>query len=190
MYVPENGAVIMTLTISPRSRIEAKVTSNRIRPEDAPKMIPRMNQLSDLIWSEWSNITTTPGQLRYYGVESITNPTGKNLILEIFQARRGTTNVPWKKRITLDLNSDEGMALFGCPNGIAVNWLLIHHAAVLGRREPRVTIFNPKTADGKGDRLCMIWDLIPEGKKGSFGKVDKEPKTTALSSGSQTTEDL
>lgn len=80
------------------------------------------------------------------------------------------------ERATFDLNSDEGMALFASPNGLSVNWFLIHHAAVLGRREPRVTIFNSKGGDPRGEKFCMIWDLIPQGQEGSFGEVEKERK--------------
>lgn len=92
------------------------------------------------------------------------------LMKEIFRARRGTADVPWGKRLTFDLTSDEGKALFASPTGVAVNWLLIHHAASLGRREPRVTIFNPGGGN-RGDNHCMMWDLVPVGKKGVFGKV-------------------
>lgn len=182
MYIPQNNAVLMYLTVSPRYNVGQR----RVAEEDISKQIPRMSQLSDLVWYTWTGVTANPGSLRYYAVDGIVNDVAKPLMLEIFQARRGTTDVPWSKRITFDLNSDEGKALFGCPNGIAVNWLLIHHAAVLGRREPRVTIFNAKGTNNMSNNLCMIWDLIPAGQKGSFGKVEKEPKTKAGSSGPQT----
>ncbi|KAL8728798.1 MAG: hypothetical protein Q9166_005176 [cf. Caloplaca sp. 2 TL-2023] len=182
-YIPQNNAILMYLTLSPHHKVELR----GVPAEEIPKQLPRMNQLSDLLWYTWTGVTKDPGSLRYYAVEGISNTVAKPLILEIFRARRGTTKVPWDKRITFDLSSDEGKALFASPNGIAVNWLLIHHAAVLGRREPRVTIFNPGPADNRGDNVCMIWDLIPAGQKGSFGKVEKEPKKKAgSSSGLQT----
>ncbi|KAL8693100.1 MAG: hypothetical protein Q9224_003822 [Gallowayella concinna] len=181
-YIPQSAAIVVILAISPRF----KVSQRRVPPEKVPKHVPRMNQLSDLLWYTWEGETNHhPESLRYYAVEGIRNTVAKDLILEIFHSRRGTTDVPWAKRITFDLTSDEGKALFGSPNGIAVNWLLIHHAQVLGRREPRVTIFNAGNKD-RGDNVCMIWDLIPKGKKGSFGKVEKEPKPKKGKGGPQT----
>ncbi|KAI4190106.1 MAG: hypothetical protein LQ346_004991 [Caloplaca aetnensis] len=172
----------MDLTWSPRYKLTLRrelVDGVRqpIPPEEIPKRIPRMNQLSDLVWHTWTGTTKEPGAFRYYAIQGIINKPTKPLMKEIFQARRGTTDVPWSKRLTFDLNSDEGKALFACPNGIAVNWLLIHHATVLGKREPRVTIFNEKGTNNLGENFCMVWDLIPEKQKGSFGKVEKEPKT-------------
>lgn len=83
---------------------------------------------------------------------------------DIFNDRRGTTVVPWENRLTFGLDSKEGKALLASPNGLAVAWILIHRAEELGRREPRVTIFNPD-----GTNRCMIWDLIPQGGEGVFG---------------------
>ncbi|KAI4208479.1 MAG: hypothetical protein LQ348_000141 [Seirophora lacunosa] len=190
IYVPQNNAVLTLVAFSPRYKLDQR----RVAEAEVSKQIPRMSQLSDLIWFTWTGVTDNPGSLRYYGVEGILNAVVKPLMQEIFQARRGTNDVPWDKRITFDLSSDEGKALFASPIGIAVNWLLIHHAAELGRREPRVTIWNPKNTNNLGDNFCMIWDLIPQeakglfGKmKGSFGKVEKEPKIKAgSSSGPQT----
>ncbi|KAI4248499.1 MAG: hypothetical protein L6R40_001060 [Gallowayella cf. fulva] len=166
LYVPHNGAIIIFLSVSPRNKVERR----RVPMEDIPKYIPRLNQLSDLVWLAWDNLVENPEVLRYYAVEGIFNAVAKNLMDEIFQQRRGTTNdIPWSLRLTFDLKSDEGKALFASPNGIAVNWLLIHHASLLGRREPRVTIFNPG-----GSNRCMIWDLVPQGASGSFGDVEEE----------------
>ncbi|KAL8755218.1 MAG: hypothetical protein Q9184_004862 [Pyrenodesmia sp. 2 TL-2023] len=188
-YVPETGAVLIDVSWSPRYKLSSRrETVDGVRqpipPEEIPKRIPRMNQLSDLIWYAWSRTTKEPGTLRYYAVQGIVNEPTKPLMKEIFNARRGTVDVPWSKRLTFDLNSDEGKALFACPNGIAVNWLLIHHAAELGKREPRVTIFNEKGTGNLGENFCMVWDLIPEKKKGSFGKVEKELKTKRKRAGS------
>ncbi|KAL8730527.1 MAG: hypothetical protein Q9166_003976 [cf. Caloplaca sp. 2 TL-2023] len=166
LYIPRNGAIIMFLTVSPRNKVERR----RVPIDDIPKYIPRLNQLSDLVWDAWDNLVENPEVLRYYAVEGIFNAVAKPLMDEIFQQRRGTTaDIPWSQRLTFDLNSDEGKALFASPNGIAVNWLLIHHATLLGRREPRVSIFNPG-----GSNRCMIWDLVPQGGSGSFGDVEEE----------------
>ncbi|KAL8807746.1 MAG: hypothetical protein Q9182_000557 [Xanthomendoza sp. 2 TL-2023] len=177
-FIAESAAIIVSLSVSPRN----KVSRRRVPPEEIPTKIPRMNRLSDLLWYTWQTERHHHHleSLRYFAVEGIINPDARDLIFEIFQSRRGTTDVPWKKRLTFDLTSDEGKALFACPNGIAVIWLLIHHAQVLGRREPRVTVFNGENKE-LGDRVCMIWDLIPCGQKGSFGAVETEAETGFVS---------
>lgn len=158
--------VIMYLTASPAYQLgEANVAA-----ADIPARLPRMHQLSDLVWLTWESVTEHPGSLRYYAVQGIKNQVSLDLIKSILQARRGTTAVRWDRRLTFDLKSEEGMALFGCPNGIAVNWLLIHHAAELGKREPRVTVYT-QVIDG-AEAVMMLWDLVPVGKQGSFGDVE------------------
>ncbi|KAL8933745.1 MAG: hypothetical protein Q9216_006228, partial [Gyalolechia sp. 2 TL-2023] len=138
LFIPGNNFVIMDLTWSPRFRVSTSTRGQGIKEEDLHKYVPRMTQLSDLVWHAWSIVKQNQnlGSLRYYGVEGVTNAVAKPLILDIFRARRGgKTDVTWKKRITFDMGSDEGKALLGSPTGIAVAWLLIHHAGVLGRRE-------------------------------------------------------
>ncbi|KAL8924693.1 MAG: hypothetical protein Q9172_002595 [Xanthocarpia lactea] len=90
-------------------------------------------------------------------------------------ARRGTQEVPWTERITFDLNNDEGKTWFVSPNGIIVNWFLIHHAAVVGRGKARVTIFNARGGNREG-KLCRMWDLISPEREGSFDEVERVPR--------------
>ncbi|KAL8748929.1 MAG: hypothetical protein Q9184_007019 [Pyrenodesmia sp. 2 TL-2023] len=166
-FIPENDMVIMYLTASPTYQLG----QGDVAAADIPARLPRMHQLSDLVWLSWEGVAEDPGSLRYYAVQGVKNQVSADLIKSILQARRGTADVPWERRVTFDLNSEEGMALFGCPNGIAVNWLLIHHAVELGRREPRVTIYQ-KAELGEGG-VMMVWDLVPVGKQGSFGDVER-----------------
>ena len=98
-----------------------------------------------------------PGSLRFYMRDNVANDVAAPLMEEIFQARRGTLDVPWEDRLTLDLSSNEGSARFGSPNGLATAWMMFHRHAELGFRTPRVTIFAP------GEKTCMIWDMVPQG---------------------------
>lgn len=56
---------------------------------------------------------------------------------------RASLIIPWERRVTYGLDSDEGKALLATPNSIAVLWLLVHRREILGRRDPRVTMFDP-----------------------------------------------
>ncbi|KAL8920032.1 MAG: hypothetical protein Q9208_006487 [Pyrenodesmia sp. 3 TL-2023] len=62
--------------------------------------------------------------------------------------------------LSFGMDSDEGKALLGTPNGIGTARLLIDRAAALGRRELKVYIF-ARESDGK---YCMLWDMHPPGQ--------------------------
>ncbi|KAL8928627.1 MAG: hypothetical protein Q9172_000842 [Xanthocarpia lactea] len=165
-----NGLIMVTDSFSPTYRLEKTFGIPTI---DVPKYLSRLHQLSDVLWFQWDGYSSTPGSLRYYAVDGIINEVASDLIDEILEFRRPSNDVSWSDRVTFDLNSQEGKALLACPNGIAVAWLLIHHASELGPREPRVTIFNPR-----GNNRMMIWDLVPVGQQGSFGDVAEEAESS------------
>ncbi|KAI4277978.1 MAG: hypothetical protein LQ337_001361 [Flavoplaca oasis] len=121
-------------------------------------MVRVTNQLSDALWESWIQVEkANPGHLRYYGIDIVWNEQATPLIEEIFQARRGSLIVPWSKRLNFDLRSDQGKALLASQSGRAVAWMMIHHAAELKTRAPRVTFWS-----SFGARMSMIWDLVPE----------------------------
>ena len=107
--------------------------------------IPLLNTLSDAVWQVWIRLTDQPGSLRYYAVENIFSKVTAALIdyLLLRDRPRASLIVPWGRRVTYGLESDEGKALLATPNSIAVWWLLVHRREILGRRDPRVTIFDP-----------------------------------------------
>ncbi|KAL8660485.1 MAG: hypothetical protein Q9168_008441, partial [Polycauliona sp. 1 TL-2023] len=116
LYIPRSAAIIIFLSVSPRN----KVLRRRVPEADIPKYIPRLNQLSDLTWLAWDNLVSNPEVLRYYAVERIFNAISGPLMDAIFRQHRDTTgDIPWSARLTFDLDSDEGKALFASPNGIA-----------------------------------------------------------------------
>ncbi|KAI4252442.1 MAG: hypothetical protein LQ352_004290 [Teloschistes flavicans] len=159
-YLPETFAILISTTYSPSYQLQqAGVPADQI-----PSRTPPLHRLSDVLWAVWESFVYAPGNFRYYAVDGITNAIARPLMEDIFNDRRGTTVVPWENRLTFGLDSKEGKALLASPNGLAVAWILIHRAEELGRREPRVTIFNPD-----GTNRCMIWDLIPQGGEGVFG---------------------
>lgn len=60
---------------------------------------------------------------------------------------------PWDG-YTFGMDSDEGLALLGTPNGGATAWILMDHFAELGPRKPRVTV-----STHGASYLCMLWYL-------------------------------
>ncbi|KAL8752536.1 MAG: hypothetical protein Q9199_005682, partial [Rusavskia elegans] len=159
-YIPPSSLIIMTDTFSPRYWAHRRgVPQGQI-----VEHIPRLNALSDAVWQVWTRLTDQPGSLRYYAVEGIFNDVTSALIDYLLRRDRPRESliVPWERRVTYGLDSDEGKALLATPNGIAVLWLLVHRRGTLGRRDPRVTIYDPGTS------RRMIWEFIPPGGKSTF----------------------
>lgn len=157
MYPRSKSGIIISLnTYGPSYEVKKSgVPENQIASR-----IPRLSQLSDALWESWIQVEkANPGHLRYYGIDIVWNEQATPLIEEIFQARRGSLIVPWSKRLNFDLRSDQGKALLASQSGRAVAWMMIHHAAELKTRAPRVTFWS-----SFGARMSMIWDLVPEGE--------------------------
>ncbi|KAL8728268.1 MAG: hypothetical protein Q9166_005508 [cf. Caloplaca sp. 2 TL-2023] len=158
-YIPISNTIIMTITYSPQHYVRGR----GVEDDEVKEYIPRLNQVSDVAWEVWTAITNSPQKLRFYAVDGIFNTITSPVMDYLFQRDRpGALNVPWDRRLTYGLDSDEGKMLLATPTGIAVAWILIHHKQLLGRRDPRVSIFRD------GNLRCMIWELIPVGEKSSF----------------------
>ncbi|KAL8646923.1 MAG: hypothetical protein Q9210_005855 [Variospora velana] len=67
------------------------------------------------------------------------------------------------------MDTDEGKALLGTPNGIGTARLLIDRARQLGKRELKVNIFTRE--DGQ---YCMLWDMAPVGQSSTPGRGGKK----------------
>ncbi|KAL9020303.1 MAG: hypothetical protein Q9185_002484 [Variospora sp. 1 TL-2023] len=67
------------------------------------------------------------------------------------------------------MDTDEGKALLGTPNGIGTARLLIDRARQLGKRELQVNIFTRE--DGQ---YCMLWDMAPVGQPSTSGRGGKK----------------
>lgn len=157
-YYPSHGIILITSAYSPAWYVKGR----GVPDDEVEQYIPRLHQLSDALWEVWKRITDRPKTLRFVASHRITNPVTSPLLDYLFERDRDSVQVPWDRRLTFGLDSDEGKALLGTPNGVAVAWLLIHRHDTLGSRDPRVSIFRV------GRLRYMIWELIPEGEKSTF----------------------
>ncbi|KAL8995414.1 MAG: hypothetical protein Q9169_004859 [Polycauliona sp. 2 TL-2023] len=157
-YMPFHGTILITTAYSPAYWVKKR----GVRDDEVQQHIPKLHQLSDAVWEVWKAIADKPKTLRFLARDGIRNGVTSPLLDYLLKRDRGTLEVPWDRRLTFGLDSDEGKALLATPNGIAVAWLLIHHHETLGSRDPRVSIFQVE-----GHR-CMIWEMIPEGEKSTF----------------------
>lgn len=75
----------------------------------------------------------------------------------IDEADKEASDLPFPG-LAYGMDSPQGRALLGTPNGIGAARLLIDRAATLGRREIRIHIFWP---DGNANYPCMLIDMAP-----------------------------
>ncbi|KAI4106615.1 MAG: hypothetical protein L6R37_002116 [Teloschistes peruensis] len=168
------AAVIIALDIkSPLQQILA----DGINLEEAIEILPPLNRFSDMAWFLWSDIlarqqTSTagpvdalpangakaandPGRLRHIGHDLVRSPDTESIIFQIIRDKNGggSNEAAWPAH-TFSMREPEGLALLGTPNAVGTAWILVHRAAALGRREPRVRIWTASPG-----YLCMLWYL-------------------------------
>ncbi|KAL8767558.1 MAG: hypothetical protein Q9209_005975 [Squamulea sp. 1 TL-2023] len=149
-YIPSAGAILVLHSQS----ADDLLAKRGVAKADRSRGIPTLNRLSDVLWYMWNTVTNEPNSLRYIGREGIINTATKTIVDEIFVKAVGTIMVPWPG-ISYGLNTDEGKALLGTPNGVAIAWMLIDRYRELGKREVRVRIW---TVEGSRQ---MLWDMAP-----------------------------
>ncbi|CAL8584659.1 hypothetical protein XPA_010247 [Xanthoria parietina] len=152
-YIPSAAAIIALDTKSP----DYKVGRLGVPKAARPAAIPELNRLSDVMWYTWDLLASSPANLRFIGQDTVTNGVSAVVIDEILE-RAGSPDAPWPGK-TFALDTDEGLALLGIPNGVAVAWLLLDRYRTMGERDPTVTIWR---LPGNRARM-MLWDLQPVG---------------------------
>lgn len=152
--------MLITSALSPSARLKNPFStpySHPIAHSALPSFIPPLHRLSDISYYIYS-LLGNPSSIRYLGHDWITNGDTGAIIEDIFLAhyRTAELDLPWPV-LQFDVASEGGRALLAMPNSLAVAWMMVDHAAVLGRRRPTVNIFT----DNGGVLLCMLWDLVP-----------------------------
>ncbi|KAL8759753.1 MAG: hypothetical protein Q9199_000559 [Rusavskia elegans] len=160
LYVPGWSAMIATNVQSPSARLADNDDSpygHAVDEKDIPTLIPPMHRLSDISWYVWTQVAPNPGLLRYIGHDFIVTGDTTSIMEYLIIARFGDDEIdlPWPG-LWYDIDTDEAKALLVVPNSLATAYIMLDHAATLGRRRPRVHIF--KNHRGV---WCMLWDLVP-----------------------------
>ncbi|KAH6639024.1 hypothetical protein C7974DRAFT_448848 [Boeremia exigua] len=127
--------------------------------ENAPMdELPALRQISDMAWGAWRRKHLDGqnlGKIRKFMVHTIINDITMDLIdeaLKTYVLAPGEIRlgyVPFYPGVTFDMNSEEGAAMLGSPNGIAVGYFLAQHKTQLGgnRYVYKVQIFDQEHTD-------------------------------------------
>ncbi|KAL8748722.1 MAG: hypothetical protein Q9184_007129 [Pyrenodesmia sp. 2 TL-2023] len=167
-YIPVISAIVISEMNSPFNQIRRRYRDqNKPIPSSqyiADHLVPPLNRWSDVTWTIWKEKAgDTANNLRYIAHDAVENDTTDSIASYIFAKARNSQNVPYPG-LEFGMDSREGRALLGTPNGIGTARILIDRAKQLGKRELRVRIF---TSDTSG--LCMLWDMVPQNQPGSSG---------------------
>lgn len=90
------------------------------------KPVP-LQQWSDVIFLQWQHIAGENVEtLRYIFQPVISNAITQNIVMQAL-GQLGKTLNSWKDKVTIPMNTKQGQAIFGSPNGNGAGWLLINH---------------------------------------------------------------
>ncbi|KAL8708992.1 MAG: hypothetical protein Q9220_006201 [cf. Caloplaca sp. 1 TL-2023] len=156
LFIPSKQAVMAVDVESPKYKLMTRGT-NPLRKEETRPFEPRLSRLSDMIWTVYNKLAgeANSGGLRYIMHNYVVNGDSESVMEYIVEKSGGNVdNLPWPGK-TFGMDQDEGLALLGVPNGLATAYLMIDRAALLGRRNPKITIFKC------GSAFCMLWDMVP-----------------------------
>lgn len=156
-YIPASSAIIVGHTRSPAYVVKARFDSQGLQAPSSKQIndqyVPPLNRWSDATWTLWKE-KGGGNDLRYVGRDFIQNRQTESVMNYILD-QHGLGLHPFPG-LEFGMDSDEGRALLGTPNGIGTARLLIDHASELGRRDVRISIFEPED-----DYLCMFVDMRP-----------------------------
>ena len=109
---------------------------------------PPLVHWSDIAFLQWLMQNPTPGNLKYIFRMTIQNIETCCVLDKVLRLSTQTRYDVWPG-LTFDIESEEGQAILGTPNGSGTAWLLIQHKKQLGdKRIERVTVFY---AENEGD---------------------------------------
>ncbi|KAL8926905.1 MAG: hypothetical protein Q9208_002714 [Pyrenodesmia sp. 3 TL-2023] len=168
--VPVISAIVISEMNSPSNQVRRRYTMAQ-PPKTPPAsqyiadhLVPPLNRWSDVTWTLWKEKAGgSANNLRYIAHDAVENDDTDSIASYVFTKARNSEDVPYPG-LEFGMDSREGRALLGTPNGIGTARLLIDRAKQLGKRELRVRIFTSNTSG-----LCMLWDMVPQDQPGSSG---------------------
>ena len=112
------------------------------------------------MWEVWKPVATAPNDLRYLARVFIINDDTHGIMDNIGSRHSEAQSAVEWPGTTFGIDTEEGLALLGTPDGLAAGFTLADHAKELGKRKVSVTI---RSRDPNKLRwgYCMHWDTGP-----------------------------
>ncbi|KAJ4993438.1 hypothetical protein SVAN01_00986 [Stagonosporopsis vannaccii] len=143
--------------------------------------LPQLKQISDMAWGIWrrrhpdgQNLGSINKFLVYYIVNPITNELVAEA-LRTYNLEPGQTRlirVPQWPGVTFSMDSEQGVAMLGSPNGIAVGYFLAQHKTQLGGNKyvTDVQIFLNEDNDDEPYMIFHVADVQTDSSHGERPK--------------------
>ncbi|KAF1918759.1 hypothetical protein BDU57DRAFT_535821 [Ampelomyces quisqualis] len=141
---PTDGVMIAASNYSAASEAKGKNIT----------LLPRLRYWSDVAYLQWLKVCggTIPKPIRYVIRSTITNNATRKVLWKILE-RKGLDGYTQWPGLLIEVDSEEGKAILGTPNGASTAYMLIQHKRELGNMQiNKVTVFLGK--DGGGDGMC------------------------------------
>ncbi|KZM28677.1 uncharacterized protein EKO05_0009934 [Ascochyta rabiei] len=129
--------------------------------------LPALRQMSDLAWGFWHEAHggSNLGHITKFIIPQIINQDTVGAIQQALathtvpEGQQRLTAVPTWPGVTFDIETDQGKALLGSPNGIAVAYFLSQHKPQLGSNKyvHQVTVFQPDENDMDSDEPTIVY---------------------------------
>jgi hypothetical protein len=132
---PEAGLLIAAANTTPEGMLtDSDKESNIVT-------FPKLNHWSDVAFLQWQSLSIdgVMSDLKFVARVSITNEYTTAVLSTVLvslckQHNAGEKALPRWPGVIFTMNSEEGMALLGTPNGSGVAWLLAQHKKELGHK--------------------------------------------------------
>ena len=148
---------------SPASVVRAILTQMKTpqtsNDDIATTYVPTLSRFSDVAWTLYTDIAKTPQNthLQYVGHDNVNGAFASTVIIYIIRRYTNPYGYPSAPFPGLEFGIDtpEGAALLGTPNGMGTGWLFYDRSKELGRRNLKVRIWT------EGRMLLMAFNFVP-----------------------------
>lgn len=157
-YIPALNAIVIKNMKSPnvvfKTYWQGPSTQILSNAEIAARYTPPLSRWSDVAWTLYGELTNEVHKLQFICHDNVIGTVAFNVIQYIFEFHMHSAFVPFPG-LEFGVDSPEGQALLGTPNGLGTAWLLIDRARELGRRNLRVKVWSEAMV------LNMAWNMAP-----------------------------
>ncbi|KAK5157423.1 hypothetical protein LTS14_004188 [Recurvomyces mirabilis] len=182
IYWPESGIIHAQRSVSPATiakgtAIDDTRLINGFKNAGGGTVVPLATQ-ADVMFLEWQHQCAKSGHenaarnLRLFFRGPVQNDVAQGIILQALRNKGSETGAPpWSKRVQFDIDSQDGQAILGSPNGQSVAYFLSQHRQQLGWKvvksvevfdNPESTVMNERFWDSQS--LCLVFSISDHGQ--------------------------
>ncbi|KAL8688947.1 MAG: hypothetical protein Q9224_004761 [Gallowayella concinna] len=169
-YVPSISAVIVKTMFSPANILTKLLTS---AGEEVPSsqmikdhLVPPLSRWSDVTWVLYSDLARKSsgeqlGKLQYLAHDMVTNGDTKVVMIYIMRKHQknvGRLQMPFPG-LEFDIETEEGQALLGTPNGVGTAWMMHDRARELGKRGLKIRLWQMGSANKAS--VYLAFNMVP-----------------------------